>query len=110
MKKRLVITTEEMHRVIVQFLLDEIRSQMFLAHRQPTIEDRLISALIEENKKYLPEDLLNVVNNSTWWRRIKVAIEDCGLNHFALLQAVKNPSAYEDYIEQKLLTQKQKLS
>lgn len=91
---RLVLTTEEVHRIVAQFLLEECQKQFFLAHRLPTIEDDMVALLVKQNKSQLPPALLELVNNTTWWRRVKVAIEDCGLNHFGLLQALKNPNEF----------------
>lgn len=89
MKTQILINSEQMHRVLAQFLLEETQKQFFLAHRGQTIEDKLISALVDENRSKLDEKVFMLVNNTTWWRRVKLAIEDCGLNHFAMLQALK---------------------
>lgn len=88
-KSKLVLSSEEVHRVVVQFLLEEVQAQFFLAHRYPTIEDSLVKSLIEENRRQLSQQLIDLVNNTSWWRLTKRAIEDCGLNHYALMQALK---------------------
>lgn len=95
-QSKLILTTEEVHRVVAQFLLEEVRKQYFLAHRKPTIEDELVETLIEENRRNLPPELIELINNTSWWRRIKVAIEDCGLTHWGLMQALKKPNEFSN--------------
>lgn len=94
MRKILKIQGTQVHRVIVHFLLEESLKQYFLANRVSGIEEQLLKALIAENTRHLDKPLLDLVSNSTWWRRVKVAIEDCGLNHFAVARAL---AGYNDF-------------
>lgn len=82
MKKTLTIPSDQLHRVIVQFLLVEAQRQYFLANRYPAIEEATLKALIEENQRRLDPELLRLVSNTSWWRKTLRAIEDCGLNHY----------------------------
>lgn len=95
MKKQLVVSGNEIHRVVIAFLLEETQRHYFLARRTPGLEEDLLKTLIEENKRQLPAELLALVNQSTWWRRVCRAIEDCGLNHWDIIQAAKNPNKYD---------------
>lgn len=84
MKKTLTISSEQLHRVIVQFLLVEAQRQYFLVNRHAGIEESVLKSLLEENKRRLEPNVFELVNNTPWWRRTLRSIEDCGLNHFTV--------------------------
>lgn len=82
MKKTLTIPSDQLHRVIVQFLLVEAQRQYFLANRHAGIEEAMLAALLDENRRRLDPALLQMVSETSWWRKTLRAIEDCGLNHY----------------------------
>lgn len=84
MKKILHVPTEQMHRVIVQFLLEESLTQYSLATRSAGLEESLLKCLIDENKKHLDKQFFAMVDNTQWWRRVRRVIEEAGLNHYTI--------------------------
>lgn len=88
MKKILQIPTEQMHRAIVAFLLEEAKKNYQFISRKPGLEESLLRELAEENKRHLDPDFLSIVDNSHWWRRVLRAIEDCGLNSYTFARVL----------------------
>lgn len=84
MKKTLTIPTEQMHRVIIQYLLEETQRQLSLATRYEGIEDKLIQVLLEHNKSRLDRQFLAMVDQTQWWRGVRRNIEEAGLNHHTI--------------------------
>lgn len=88
MKKTLTIPSDQLHRVIVQFLLVEAQRQYFLANRHAGIEEATLAALLDENRRRLDPALLQMVSETSWWRRTLRAVEDCGLNHYTIARVL----------------------
>ena len=89
MKYTLQLQHEHVHRLIIHFLLEEAIDQAKLLSRSRTLLDDVLAVIARDNERQLPAELLAMASNTEWWRGVKMAIENDGLNQFDLLQALK---------------------
>lgn len=96
MKTQCVITSQELHTIIAAFLLEELKEQLYLAHRTPSLTDKMVKAMVEELQTEVNPQLWERLNSSGYWRYIKLAMEDAGLNHWTIARVLAGKWKMED--------------
>lgn len=96
MKTQCVITSQELHTIIALFLLEQLKEQLFLAHRHPSLADKIAKAMVEELQTEVDPELWERLKSSGYWRYVKTAMEDAGLNHWTIARVMAGKWKMED--------------
>lgn len=96
MKTQIVITSQELHTAIAAFLLDELREHLYLAHRKPSLTDKVVKAMAEELQQEIDPRLWERMQASGYWRHMHLAIEDAGFNTWTIAQVLSGKWKMEE--------------